>query len=227
MDCEANCMTVREAILGRRAVRRFLPDPVGAELVRSILDDAARAPSGTNTQPWLVHVVTGEAREHLCREVEAAALRGETGLEYDYSLKDPGEPYISRRRRIGFDLYALHGVERGDLAGRRRVALLNYDLFGAPVGLFFCMERRLLLGSWLDMGLFMQNVMLLARAHGLETCPQQAWCELGPVVHRVLGIPEAHVIVSGMAMGFEDKTAKVNTLRSVREPVSSFATFHT
>jgi nitroreductase len=218
-------MSAVEAVTGRRSVRRFLPDPVPPETIRAILQGAARAPSGTNSQPWHVHVVTGAARDRLSAAVIAAAEAGERAEEYPYFPADAGEPYVARRRAVGFALYALYGVARGDMAGRARAALRNFTFFGAPVGLFFAMERRLLYGSWLDMGMFMQNVMVLARAHGLETCAQQAWCEFGPVLHRELAIPGEHVIVSGMSLGRADWSAPENTLVSEREPVEGFTTW--
>ena len=134
---------------------------------------------------------------------------------------------IRRRRKVGFDLYALYGVARNDIEGRKRAMLMNFDFFGAPVGLFFSMEKKMLYGSWLDLGMFMQSVMVLARGHGLETCPQEAWGHYGPTVHETIGIPDTEVIVSGMAMGYEDTTAKANTLVTEREAVDGFTTFYT
>lgn len=219
-------LDVRSAVTGRRSVRGFLATPVSLDTVRQILADAARAPSGTNSQPWLVHVVTGAARDRVCTAVTAAAKAGRTGKEYPYFPDDAGEPYTSRRRKVGFDLYALYGIARNDMEGRKQSMLKNFQLFGAPVGLFFAMEKKMLYGSWLDLGMYMQNVMVLARGHGLETCPQEAWGHYGPTVHATIGIPETQVIVSGMALGYEDKTVVANTLVTEREPVDGFATFH-
>ncbi len=153
-------------------------------------------------------------------------MAGEAKQEYPYFPDDAGEPYLGRRRKVGFDLYALYGVARNDIEGRKRAMLMNFEFFGAPVGLFFCMERKLFYGSWLDLGMFMQSVMVLARGHGLETCPQEAWNHYGPTVHKSVGIPDDLVIVSGMALGYEDKTAKANTLVTERVPVEQFTTFH-
>lgn len=219
-------LTVTEAVTGRRSVRRFLPTPVSSEVVRTILADAARSPSGTNIQPWKVYVVMGAARDRLCRAVLAAANAGMHSDEYNYMPSRLKEPYRSRRRRVGFDLYGLYGVEQDDLEGRKRAMLRNFELFGAPVGLFFAMERYLLLGSWLDCGMFMQNVMILTRAHGMETCPQQSWCEYGSIVHDELSIPGDQIILSGMALGFADPQAPENTLVSERIAPEEFATFH-
>ena len=144
-------LPVRDAVTGRRSVRRFLDQPVAIETVRQILADASRAPSGTNSQPWLVHVVTGKSRDRVCTDVTAAAIAGNAQQEYPYFPDDPGEPYVGRRRKVGFDLYALYGVDRKDIEGRKRAMLMNFDFFGAPVGLFFCMEKKMLYGSWLDL----------------------------------------------------------------------------
>jgi nitroreductase len=177
-------------------------------------------------QPWKVHVVMGAARNRLCQAVLAAANAGDRSDEYAYMPSPLKEPYLSRRRRIGFELYRLYGVARDDLEGRRQAMLRNFEFFGAPVGVFFAMDRYLLLGSWLDCGMFMQNVMLLARAHGLETCPQQAWCEHGSILHSELSIPDDEIVLSGMALGFADLRAPENTLVSEREAPEEFATFH-
>lgn len=223
---DGKSLSVRDAVTGRRSVRRFLNQPVAIETVRQILADASRSASGTNSQPWLVHVVTGAARDRVCKDVTSAAIAGKQEQEYPYFPDDAGEPYLSRRRKVGFDLYALYGVDRKDIEGRKRAMLMNFDFFGAPVGLFFTMEKKMLFGSWLDLGMFMQSVMVLARGHGLETCPQEAWGHYGPTVHKSAGIPNDQVIVSGMALGVEDKTAKANTLVTEREPVDGFTTFH-
>jgi nitroreductase len=216
----------RTAVIGRKSVRGFLPDPVPLDLVHRILDDAARAPSGTNTQPWKVHIAVGMARERLTAEVTAAAQSGPQQHEYRYSPDELPEPYLSRRRKVGFDLYGLAGVQRGDVAGRQRQALKNYTFFGAPVGLFFTLDKRLDLGSWLDIGMFMQNVMVLARGHGLETCPQAAWIYYGPVVHRALSIPDSETLVSGMALGVPDWSAPENRLVTERASSRDFSIVH-
>lgn len=217
---------VRSAVVGRKSVRGFRPDPVPLETVHRILNDAARAPSGTNTQPWTVHIAIGKARERLTADVTAAAMAGPQQHEYRYSPDELPEPYLSRRRKVGFDLYGIAGIARGDIEGRKRQALKNYTFFGAPVGLFFTLDKRLDLGSWLDIGMFMQNVMVLARGEGLETCPQAAWIYYGPVVHTSLGIPDSELLVSGMALGVPDWTVPENALITERAPSSAFAIVH-
>ncbi len=215
-----------DAVAGRRSIRRFLPRPVDDAALCEILKTASRAPSGQNMQPWLVHVVAGETRDRLSREVIAAAQAGERSEEYDYFPRQIREPYLSRRRKVGFDLYALYGVDRNDPEARQRAALRNFEFFGAPVGLFFTMERDWGLGAWIDCGMLMMNVMTLAPAFGLETCPQQAWCEYGAPVRRVLGVPDSHVIVSGMALGYADYAAEENSLVTERVPPEAFVTRH-
>ena len=219
-------LDVRTAIVGRKSVRGFKPDPVPLSLVRQILDEAARAPSGTNTQPWTVHIAVGAAKARLTAAVTAAADAGPQSHEYKYSPDELPEPYLARRRKVGFDLYGIAGIARGDMAGRKRQSLKNYTFFGAPVGLFFTLDRRMELGSWLDVGMFMQNVMTLARGYGLETCPQAAWIYYGPTVHAALGIPDSETLISGMALGHPDWTVPENALATERAPSTEFAVVH-
>lgn len=215
-----------DAVVGRRSIRAFLSTPVADEAIDGILAAASRAPSGQNMQPWQVQVVTGSTRDRLCREVAAAVCAGERSDEYAYFPAEIQEPYRSRRRKVGFDLFAIYGIGRDDQEGRRRALLRNFDFFGAPVGLFFTMERDWGYGAWIDMGNLMTNVMTLAPAFGLATCPQQAWAEYGSAVRRVLPIPSGHVIVSGMALGYADDEAAVNALVTDRERVAEFAIRH-
>jgi nitroreductase len=219
-------LSVVEAVTGRRSVRRFLPTPVSDDVVRAILQAASRAASGTNIQPWLVHVATGESRQRISRAVREAAEQGPPSLEYAYLPESMKEPYLSRRRKVGYDLFVKYGIARDDYPARKVAMLRNYEFFGAPVGLFFTMDREMALGAWLDCGMFMQNVMVVARAYGLETCPQQAWCDYGPVVHRELGIPNEQLLLSGMALGYEDGTATENSLVTERVGVDEFTTWH-
>jgi nitroreductase len=218
---------IRSAIAGRKSVRSFLPKPVDDALITDIISAAARAPSGQNMQPWLIHFVTGDTREELCKQVKGAVERGERSDDYPYFPKEIREPYLSRRRKVGFDLFAIYGVERHDVEGRKRALLRNFDFFGAPVGLFFTMERDWGLGAWIDIGNVMTNVMILARGAGLETCPQQAWAEYAAPVREILQVPQSHVIVSGMAIGYADYSATENTLVTERAPLDSFVVRHT
>jgi nitroreductase len=220
------CQDVINAVEGRRSIRRFLPTPVDDDVIRRILTAAARAASGMNMQPWLVHVVVGEARDRLSKAVLAATEAGETSLEYPYVPEILKEPYLGRRRKVGYDLYAKYGIDRSDHAARAAAMARNFSFFGAPVGLFFTMDRAMAQGSWLDCGMFMQGVMVVARAFGLETCPQQAWCDFGAIVHRELAISLDHILLAGMALGVVDRDASENTLVTDRVLVDEFATWH-
>lgn len=218
-------LTVDEAILSRRSVRGFRPDPVPLATVKHILDTAARAPSGTNIQPWLVHAVAGEAQRRLTLAVMKAREERPPKAEFSYYPIKWFEPYLGRRRKIGWDLYGLLGIAKDDKKAMWRQFGRNYEFFGAPVGLFFAMHRDLEIGSWLDMGMFLQNVMLAARGQGLHTCPQAAWIEYPDVVAAELALPAEHRLVCGMSLGHEDTNEVANRLVTTREPSESFATF--
>ena len=215
---------ISKIVIERSSKRNFLPDAVDINVVKNIIRDASRAPSGTNTQPWKVTCVTGETKKKLTNAVLDAAERGHAKLEYEYMPAKLKEPYISRKRAVGYALYELYGIKRDDYPARKAAGLRNFEFFGAPVGLFFRMDRELLYGSWLDVGMFMQNIMILARAKGLETCPQQAWCEFGATVHQALNIPDDEIIISGMSLGYA-ADAPENTLVSERVPIDDFTTF--
>lgn len=219
---------VDEAITSRRSVRAFLPKPVPKELVERILQVASRAPSGTNTQPWNVRVLTGEAKDKLCRAAMHAHAYEADKHEYSYKYypSDLPEPYISRRRKVGWDLYGLLGIKKGDREKTKLQHSRNYLFFDAPVGLIFTIDKMLELGSWLDYGMFLENVMIAARGAGLDTCPQAAWVHFHRVALDVLEIPDTQELVCGMALGYADETAIVNKLVTEREPVSGFAAFH-
>ena len=220
---------VDEVIRSRRSVRGFLPTPVSQETILEILDVATRAPSGTNTQPWKVTVVTGARKEALSRELIATALDPardtEHEQEYSYYPDKWVHPYLDRRRKVGYDLYGLLGIAKGDREGMQRQFARNYDFFGAPVGLLFTIDRIMGQGSWLDYGMFLQNVMLAARARGLDTCPQAAFTKYHRIVTRHLEIPEGEMLLCGMALGYEDPDQIENTLSTERESASSFTRF--
>lgn len=215
-----------DAITGRRSVRAFLPDPVPRAVVERILDVAARAPSGTNMQPWKAYALAGEEKERLSRALLAAHDAGPpAGAEYRYYPPEFFEPYLSRRRKVGWDMYALLGIARGEAERMHAQHGRNYLFFDAPVGMIFTVDRRLEIGSWLDYGMFLQNVMIAARAFGLETCPQAAFAQHQAVVREALAIPDDEVVVCGLAMGREDVSAPVNRLETEREPAAAFADF--
>lgn len=220
---------VDSVIRGRRSVRGFLPTPVPRETILEILDVAARAPSGTNTQPWKVTVITGAKKESLSRELVETALDpardAEHEQEYAYYPEKWVHPYIDRRRKVGYDLYGLLGITKGEKDRMNQQFARNYAFFDAPVGLFFTIDRILGQGSWLDYGMFLQNVMIAARARGLDTCPQAAFAKYHRIVARHLEIPDTEMLLCGMALGYEETSRIENTLRSEREPVSAFTRF--
>ncbi|MDH4062267.1 MAG: nitroreductase [Aquincola sp.] len=224
---------VDEAIRSRRAVRAFLPKPVPRETVEDILRVASRAPSGVNTQPWKVTVLTGRAKEELSRRIlaehDARSGMGSVGAdvgEYDYYPTEWVSPYLERRRKIGWDLYSLLGIGKGDKARMHAQHGRNYIFFGAPVGLIFTIDRILRQGSWLDYGMFLENIMVAARARGLDTCPQAAFIGFYEVIAQHLELPASEMVVCGMSLGWADPSAPENRLVTEREPVSAFARFH-
>lgn len=216
-------------IRGRRSVRAFLPDPVPRETILEILDVAARAPSGTNTQPWKVIVVTGERKAALSKEIIGTAMDpsrdAEHTQEYAYYPEKWVSPYIERRRKVGYDLYGLIGIKKGDRRGMTAQFARNYAFFDAPVGLFFTIDRSLGQGSWLDYGMFLENVMIAARARALDTCPQAAFAKYHRIIARHLEIPPSEMLLCGMALGKEDISAVENALRTEREPATGFTRF--
>jgi nitroreductase len=221
-------MDVRDAIATRYSCRAFLPDPVPQSVVRDILERAARAPSGGNLQPWLVHAIAGERLEALKAQLRlrfAAELPRGEGAEYDVYPRELKEPYYGRRARVGNQLYASLGIPREDRPARYRQFARNYLFYDAPVGLFVSMDRIMGPPQWSDVGGFIQSIMLLARAHGLHTCPQEAWTNWHKTLAPFLKLPPEHILFCGIALGFADETAPINRWRAEREPVDFFATF--
>ncbi|MBM3370103.1 MAG: nitroreductase [Burkholderiaceae bacterium] len=220
---------VDQALLTRRSIRAFLPREVPDELIRHLLELAARAPSGTNTQPWQVHILKGEALDQLVQRAQACfndpqAMAAQP-QPYDYYPKQWVSPYLDRRRKVGFDLYALLGIGKADKQAMHRQHARNYCFFDAPVGLFFTIDKLLSQGSWLDYGMFLQSLMIAARGHGLDTCPQAAWLSLQAVVTEFLGLDDSKELVCGMALGYADEAAIENQLITERVPASEFARF--
>jgi nitroreductase len=217
---------VDAAITSRRSLRAFLPTPVPRGTVEHLLDVAARAPSGTNMQPWRAHAIAGDRLKRFCDEVEAAFLAGtQEARDYRYYPETFFEPYLSRRREVGWGLYNLLGIGRGDTDKIKRQHARNFRFFDAPVGVIFTVDRRLEIGSWLDYGMFLQNVMVAARGLGLDTCPQAAFASFPDTVRAALGLPHQDVVVCGMAIGHADPDAVENTLHTTRVPARAFATF--
>ena len=220
-------MNVDDAITSRRSVRRFLPTPVPRETVRHILDVSARAPSGHNVQPWRVYALAGSARDRLCEDILQAARTDAQAHqpEYEYYPTEWHEPYIGRRRKIGFDLYASLGIAREDTASREAQMLRNYSFFDAPVGLLVTLDRRLETGSYMDLGMFIQNILIAARGQGLHTCAQAAFAWYHRIVRQHLPLSEHEVLACGIALGVEDTAAPENRLVTAREPAEAFTTF--
>ncbi len=218
--------SVDEALLSRRSVRAFLPTPVDEGTVRHVLELAARAPSGTNTQPWQVRVLAGAAKDRLCEAVVSLREQQPQGSpEYSYYPEKWRDPYLARRRKIGWDLYGLLGIEKGDKERMWAQFGRNYRFFDAPVGLIFTIDRDLELGSWLDYGMFLQNVMIAARGAGLDTCPQAAWMQYPGTIADVLELSDDEMVVCGMALGYADRSKPEDALVTEREPVTGFARF--
>lgn len=220
---------VDAAITSRRSIRAFLDKPVAREDIARILDVAARAPSGTNTQPWKVHVLTGDARARLSGAILAAyadpAQAAQHHEEYPYYPREWVSPYIDRRRKVGWDLYGLLGLTRDDKAGMAAQHGRNFAFFDAPVGMIFTIDRIMEQGSWLDYGMFLQNIMVAARARGLDTCPQAAFTQYHRIIAAELGLPASDMVVCGMALGWADPARIENTLETEREPSHVFARF--
>ena len=220
---------VDHAIATRQSVRAFLPDPVPRETVAEILQLASRAPSGTNTQPWKAIVLTGAAKKRLSDAILAvyndADQRKQHTEEYSYYPTKWVDPYLARRRKIGWDLYGMLGIGREDKDKMHAQHGRNYVFFDAPVGIIFTIDRILEQGSWLDFGMFLQNVMVAARARGLDTCPQAAFTQFHRVIARELNLGEDEMVVCGMSLGYADMSKIENQLVTEREPVMGFARF--
>jgi nitroreductase len=219
-------MDVRDAIATRYSCRAFLSTPVPQNIVREILERAARAPSGGNLQPWLVHVLAGERLEALKAQLRprfAKELPRGEGAEYQVYPPDLKEPYYARRSRVGEQLYASIGIPREDRPARYRQFGRNYLFYDAPVGLFVSIDRTMGAPQWSDVGGFIQTVMLLARAYGMHTCAQEAWTSWHKTVSAFINLPPEHILFCGIALGYADENAPINQWRAEREPVEVFA----
>lgn len=217
---KASAMNVSEAVDRRVSIRAYLDRPVPGDLVREILLAAQRAPSGGNLQPWRVHALTGAPLEALKAKV-AANLSGEEP-EYDVYPPNLWDPFRSRRFECGEDLYATIGIPRDDKPARLRQLFRNTQFFGAPVGLFFSLDRKLGSPQWADLGMYMQTVMLLAVERGLATCAQEFWARYPKTVAEHIALPDDHMLFSGMALGYADESAPINGLRTRRDPFETW-----
>ena len=224
---------VDRAIQSRHSVRQFLPRPVPRDVVAHLLEVASRAPSGTNTQPWKVYVLQGASRDGLvdkvCRVHDALradpSLAAEYKEEYDYYPENWVSPYIDRRRENGWSLYGLLGITKGDKDKMHAQHQRNFRFFDAPVGFMFTLDRVMGRGSLVDYGMFMQNIMVAARGHGLHTCPQAAWNGFAKIILPHIGAGPGEMLVCGMALGYADDEAPVNSFRTPRVPASEFTTW--
>lgn len=224
-------MQVSDAVSQRTSIRQFTNDPVDDALVRELLTLAARSPSGGNTQPWHVYVLTGDAKKSLTEAVFERMDNGEMGDEPEFHIypkADASADYMRRRRKLGYEMYSLMGIERDDVAGRINAMKSNFDFFGAPVGIIVTVDRIAGKNGWGHVGMFMQTLCLLASERGLSTCLQEAWSQFNASVYDKVGIDkEKEMVWAGIALGHADTAAKVNELRSDREPLDKFATFLT
>ena len=226
----ADPASVDAAIENRYSVRAFRPDAVPRDLLTDILRVARRAPSGTNAQPWKVYVLQGAQRDTLVQQVSAAhdevrdhPERADNYREtYDYYPRQWVEPYLSRRRQNGWSLYGLLGIQKGDTERMYAQHHQNYRLFGAPVALMFTLDRVMGQGSLVDYGMFLQNIMIAARARGLHTCAQGAWNPYASIVLPLIGAGPDEMLVCGMALGYADADALINTYSTPREAVEGF-----
>jgi nitroreductase len=220
---------VDAAITSRRSLRAFLPTPVAREVIEEILSVSSRAPSGTNTQPWRVYVLTGQAKGDLSKRIRAAyddpAQRVAHTEEYAYYPTEWRSPFVERRRKVGWDLYGLLGIGKSDKTRMHEQHGRNYEFFGAPVGLIFTIDRVMQQGSWLDYGMFLQSIMVSARARGLDTCPQAAFMQFHRIITEHVGAPANEQVVCGMSLGHADPAAIENGLVTERMPVAEFARF--
>jgi nitroreductase len=225
---DATQSLVDEAITTRQSVRAFLPTPVERATVEQLLAVASRSPSGSNIQPWKVRVVAGEVKETLTRTILDAIARDgfdKYQREWNYYPVQWREPFLGRRRKIGWDMYGLLGVGKGDHEGTHQARLRNYEFFGAPVGMIFTLDEDLEIGSWLDLGILLGAVMIAARGRGLHTCPQAAFADFHSIIRPHLGIPNNEIVICGLALGHIDPDAPVNALKTERAGVAEFTTF--
>ncbi len=226
-DGRGPVVSVSQAAMSRRSVRVLTDKKVDRSLLTEILAIAGRAPSGSNVQPWHCFALTGDTLSRVGKAMQAEfeATAGSTSPDYSYYAAPLPEPYLSRRRACGWGLYGQLQIGRGDVEKARAYRVRNYNFFGAPVGLVFTIHRAMEKGSYLEYGMFLQSLMLAAREAGLDTCPQFSIAEYPGVLRSLLPIPEQHMILCGMALGYADPAAQLNTYQPARVQVEEFATF--
>ena len=220
---------IDRAITSRRSIRAFLPTPIARADIEAILDVARRAPSGSNTQPWRVYVLTGESKARLSEAIADAYDHPEVDTlhreEYPYYPRTWVDPYQSRRRKVGWDLYGLLGIGRAEKSRMHAQHARNFRFFDAPVGLIFTIDRVMEQGSWLDYGMFLEAVMVAARGRGLDTCPQAAFTQFHRIIAQHLALADEEMVVCGMSLGYADPNAAENALVTERAPVAEFTRF--
>jgi nitroreductase len=225
---EASRLSADAALRSRRSIRAFLDTPVPQATVEELLSLASRSPSGSNIQPWKVHVVAGSIRKAMTRTILDALDRDgpeRYQREWNYYPTQWREPFLARRRKIGWDLYGLLGIEKGDFERTERQRRRNYEFFGAPVGMIFTLDEDLQIGSWLDLGIFIGSLTIAARGRGLDTCAQAAFADFHTLIRPLLGLSDREIVVCGLALGYEDQMAVENRLVTQRAPLAEFATF--
>jgi nitroreductase len=220
-------ITVVEAITSRKSVRSFTKKNVSMKVIKKILQLAGKAPSGSNTQPWNVHVLTGKKLEIFTNKSKREFMKNseKLSLERLNYMEKYREPYVGRRRQVGWDLYQILGIKKGDFEKTKLFHAKNYEFFGAPVGLIFSIEKDLGWMSWLDYGMFIQNICLLARNYDLHTCPQAAWGLIYKKANKLLNLKKNYTVHCGIAIGYENTKDKVNSLETEREPIENFCSF--
>ncbi len=228
MNLSVRVIPVDEAIASRQAVRAYLDRSLDMDLLHSILELAARAPSGANMQPWKVHVLGKKAIARVFEAVKGSKISPDRANweEFKYYPSRFVDPFLARRREVGNALYDCLGIDRRDIAAKRLHFLQNYAFFGAPVGLLFTVSRNMEEGAVLDVGMFMQNIMLIARSRGLDTCPQAAFAAFSSVVKGAAGIPEGERLLCGMAIGYADRCHPTANLKTSRAPLGEWVSVH-
>ena len=220
-------MNVSEALDSRMSCRAFLDKPVARQMIEEILQKAARSPSGGNLQPWHVYVLGGDRLKEFVELIGDKMSTNPKGDGAEYDIYPPGltEPYKGRRWKCGEDMYATISVAREDKAGRMQQFARNFRFFDAPVALFFAIDRQMGWGQWADMGMFMQSIMLLAREYGLHSCAQEAWAIWHQTISQFVNVPAEQMVFCGLALGYMDEQAPINSLRTERAPLDEFVSF--
>ncbi|MFC4271298.1 nitroreductase [Sneathiella chungangensis] len=228
MNVENLRADVHSAIKSRRSIRRFLPTEVPQEILEKILIGAGYAPSGHNSQPWKVYIIRGETKQRVTDGIlKAIATEPEEDHqpEYDYYPTEWFDPYLTRRRKVGHDLYELLGIERSDKAAREKQMAENFSFFGAPVGMFVTFDRRLATGTFMDIGMFLQSIFIGARGEGLDTCGQAVFTWYHKVIREILPMEENELLACGLSLGYIDPAAPENRLFAEKLELSDYCVF--